>query len=124
MADLKRRVGELGLETKGTKAELIARVEKYLSEQGELAKLFLPSPSMDTAVQCVDEDDEDLLEEEEEEEEEETEEAIDELVDESAVAGGGEGSGEGAGEPAANTATESEKTEKDEEKPTELPAET
>lgn len=40
MAELKRKVGELGLETKGTKAEVIARVEKYLSEQGKSIPLF------------------------------------------------------------------------------------
>lgn len=34
VAELRQRVAGLGLETKGTKAELIARVEKYLSEQG------------------------------------------------------------------------------------------
>lgn len=40
MAELRNRVNELGLETKGTKAELIARVEKYLNEQGNLVNLF------------------------------------------------------------------------------------
>lgn len=34
VAELRQRVAGLGLETKGTKADLIARVEKYLSEQG------------------------------------------------------------------------------------------
>lgn len=28
-------MAELGLETKGTKAELLAKVEKYLNEQGD-----------------------------------------------------------------------------------------
>lgn len=32
--ELKKKVAELGLPTKGTKAELLARVEKYLHEQG------------------------------------------------------------------------------------------
>lgn len=36
VADLKKKVTELGLEAGGTKAELLAKVEKYLSEQGEL----------------------------------------------------------------------------------------
>ena len=31
--ELKRKVAELGLEAKGTKVELLARVEKYLQEQ-------------------------------------------------------------------------------------------
>lgn len=31
--ELKRKVATLGLEAKGTKAELLARVEKYLQEQ-------------------------------------------------------------------------------------------
>ena len=31
--ELKRKVAALGLEAKGTKAELLARVEKYLQEQ-------------------------------------------------------------------------------------------
>ena len=30
-------MAELGLETKGTKAELLARVEKYLKEQGRVS---------------------------------------------------------------------------------------
>ena len=34
VAELKRKLAELGLDNKGTKAELIARVEKYLTEQG------------------------------------------------------------------------------------------
>lgn len=34
VAELRQRVAELGLDTKGTKAELIARVEKFISEQG------------------------------------------------------------------------------------------
>ncbi len=34
VAELKRKLAELGLDNKGTKAELIARVEKYLAEQG------------------------------------------------------------------------------------------
>ena len=34
MPELKKKVAELGLPTKGTKAELLARVEKYLHEQG------------------------------------------------------------------------------------------
>lgn len=34
VGELRKRVAEVGLDTKGTKAELIARVEKYLSEQG------------------------------------------------------------------------------------------
>jgi hypothetical protein len=34
VVELRRRVSELGLDTKGTKAELITRVEKYLNEQG------------------------------------------------------------------------------------------
>ncbi len=33
--ELKRRLAELGMETKGTKAELLARVERYLNEQGK-----------------------------------------------------------------------------------------
>ena len=36
VAELKRKLAELGLDNKGTKAELIARVEKYLTEQGVL----------------------------------------------------------------------------------------
>ena len=40
VADLRGKLGELGLETKGTKAELIARVEKYLSEQGEQLLMY------------------------------------------------------------------------------------
>ena len=32
--ELKKKVAELGLSTKGTKAELLARVEKYIREQG------------------------------------------------------------------------------------------
>lgn len=32
--ELRKQAAELGLETKGTKAELLARVEKYLKEQG------------------------------------------------------------------------------------------
>lgn len=35
VAELKRKLAELGLDNKGTKAELIARVEKYLAEQGK-----------------------------------------------------------------------------------------
>lgn len=38
VAELRQRVGELGLDTKGTKAELIARVEKFISEQGQYYK--------------------------------------------------------------------------------------
>lgn len=34
VAELRQRMGSIGLDTKGTKAELIARVEKYLNEQG------------------------------------------------------------------------------------------
>ncbi|XP_003383137.1 PREDICTED: SAP domain-containing ribonucleoprotein-like [Amphimedon queenslandica] len=33
VAELRQRMGSIGLDTKGTKAELIARVEKYLNEQ-------------------------------------------------------------------------------------------
>ncbi len=32
--ELRTKLGEWGLETKGTKAELIARVDSYLKEQG------------------------------------------------------------------------------------------
>ena len=32
--ELKKKLAELGLPTKGPKAELLARVEKYISEQG------------------------------------------------------------------------------------------
>ena len=38
--ELRKQAAELGLETKGTKAELLARVEKYLREQG--VALFTP----------------------------------------------------------------------------------
>lgn len=31
---MRKQAGELGLETKGTKAELLARVEKYIKEHG------------------------------------------------------------------------------------------
>lgn len=31
---MRKQAAELGLETKGTKAELLARVEKYLKEHG------------------------------------------------------------------------------------------
>ena len=43
MAELKRKLAELGLETKGTKTELLARVEKYLHEQG-MAHVGYPTP--------------------------------------------------------------------------------
>ena len=33
--ELRKQASELGLETKGTKAEILARIEKYLKEQGE-----------------------------------------------------------------------------------------
>jgi hypothetical protein len=41
VAELKRKLAELGLDNKGTKAELIARVEKYLTEQGACVSLQL-----------------------------------------------------------------------------------
>lgn len=34
--ELRAKLGEWGLETKGTKAELLARVDAYLKEQGEV----------------------------------------------------------------------------------------
>ena len=32
--ELRKQAAELGLETKGTKAEILSRIEKYLKEQG------------------------------------------------------------------------------------------
>ena len=32
--ELRKQAAELGVETKGTKAEILSRIEKYLKEQG------------------------------------------------------------------------------------------
>ena len=67
--ELRKRVAEVGLDTKGTKAELIARVEKYLNEQGSntLYNNYRVMSFWLTEADLLEE--EDLGEEEEEQEE-------------------------------------------------------
>ena len=66
--ELRKQASELGLETKGTKAELLARVEKYLKEQGAASgHVCARTLIMVSGIACAEED---LLEEEVEEEEE------------------------------------------------------
>lgn len=71
--ELKRKVAALGLEAKGTKAELLARVEKYLQEQegkGERGR-SIHFQNHQFICLLLSEEEEELLEEVEEEEEEE-----------------------------------------------------
>lgn len=64
----------MGLETKGTKAEILSRIEKYLKEQGSFQLLETSSLVLSA--------DEELLEEEEEDEREEGEEVGEEEEEE------------------------------------------
>ena len=87
--ELKRKVAALGLEAKGTKAELLARVEKYLQEQegkGERGR-SIQFQNHQFICLLLSEEEEELLEEVEEEEEEELIEGEGEEVDVDGVEG-------------------------------------
>ena len=86
MPELRKQAAELGLETKGTKAEILSRIEKYLKEQGLFLRMsgktiplfFCEKKRLSASTTVVFgpdiSPDEELLEEEEEEEREEGEE--------------------------------------------------
>lgn len=87
MSELKKKVAELGLPTKGTKVELLARVEKYLHEQGECCLSWCGCVYMCLWVMLLAAEEEELLEEQEEVEEdgegvEEDGEGVEEIGDE------------------------------------------